>query len=118
MAEKIDRLTRVNELLKREIATEIERLVMAQSSGMLISVTEVKTSVDLRNATVGISVFGGTKTASSSAAIFKELNARKSDIQRHLARVLGFKHTPVLLFKEDRRTELGDKVLELLNDGE
>ena len=49
MAEKIDRLTRVNELLKREIATEIERLVMAQSSGMLISVTEVKTSVDLRN---------------------------------------------------------------------
>ena len=118
MAEKIDRLTRVNELLKREIATEIERLVMAQSSGMLISVTEVNTSVDLRNATVGISIFGGTKTASSSAAIFKELNARKSEIQRHLARVLGFKHTPVLMFKEDRRTELGDKVLELLNGGE
>ena len=93
MAEKIDRLTRVNELLKREIATEIERLVMAQSSGMLISVTEVKTSVDLRNATVGISVFGGTRTASSSAAIFKELNARKSDIQRHLARVLGLQET-------------------------
>lgn len=118
MAEKIDRLTRVNELLKREIATEIERLVMAQSSGMLISVTEVKTSVDLRNATVGISIFGGTRTASSSAAIFKELNARKNDIQRHLAKVLGFKHTPVLLFKEDRRTELGDKVLELLNGDE
>ncbi|MBO5823201.1 MAG: ribosome-binding factor A [Lentisphaeria bacterium] len=118
MAEKIDRLTRVNELLKREIATEIERLVMAQSSGMLISVTEVNTSVDLRNATVGISIFGGTKTASSSAAVFKELNARKNEIQRHLARVLGFKHTPVLMFKEDRRTEVGDKVLELLNGGE
>ena len=115
MADTIDRLTRVNELLKREIASEIERLVMAQSSGMLISVTEVRTSVDLRNATVGISIFGGNKTASSSAAVFKELNARKSDIQRHLARVLGFKHTPVLTFKEDRRTELGDKVLELLN---
>ena len=118
MAEKIDRLTRVNELLKREIATEIERLVMAQSSGMLISVTEVRTSVDLRNATVGISIFGGSKTASSSAAVFRELNARKSDIQRHLARVLGCKHTPVRTFKEDRRTELGDKVLELLNGEE
>ena len=118
MAEKIDRLTRVNELLKREIATEIERLVMAQSSGMLISVTEVRTSVDLRNATVGISLFGGTKRASDTTAIFRELNARKSDIQRHLARVLGFKHTPVLTFKEDRRTELGDKVLELLNGEE
>ena len=50
--------------------------------------------------------------------MFKELNARKNEIQRHLARVLGFKHTPVLMFKEDRRTELGDKVLELLNGGE
>ena len=87
MAEKIDRLTRVNELLKREIALEIERLVMAQSSGVLISVTEVRTSVDLRNATVGISIFGGKKTASENTAIFKELNARKSDIQRHLAKV-------------------------------
>ena len=115
MAEKVDRLTRVNELLKREIAVEIERLLMAQSSGMLISVTEVRTSVDLRNATVGISIFGGKKTASETSAVFKELNARKSDIQRHLARVLGFKHTPVLIFKEDRRTALGDKVLELLN---
>lgn len=118
MAEKIDRLTRVNELLKREIATEIERLVMAQSSGMLISVTEVRTSVDLRNATVGISIFGGSGKASDTSAIFRELNARKSDIQRHLARVLGFKHTPVLTFKEDRRTALGDKVLELLNGEE
>ena len=74
MAEKVDRLTRVNELLKREIAVEIERLVMAQSSGMLISVTEVRTSVDLRNATVGISIFG-TGKASDSAAVFRELNA-------------------------------------------
>ena len=117
MAEKVDRLTRVNELIKRELAGLFGRGLFS-APGMLVSVTEVNTSVDLRNATVGISVFGGTRTASASAAIFKELNARKSDIQRHLARVLGFKHTPVLTFKEDRRTELGDKVLELLNDGE
>ena len=117
MAEKVDRLTRVNELIKRELAGLFGRGLFS-APGMLVSVTEVNTSVDLRNATVGISIFGGTKTASSSAAIFKELNARKSDIQRHLAKVLGFKHTPVLLFKEDRRTELGDKVLELLNGEE
>jgi len=116
MAEKVDRLTRVNELLKREIANEIERLVIPPAAGMLISVTEVKTSVDLRNATVGISVFGGKNLPSSTAAaVFKELNLRRNDIQRHLARVLGFKHTPVLTFKPDRRTELGDRVLELLN---
>ena len=116
MPEKVDRLTRVNELLKREIANELERGTVLPSSGMLISVTEVKSSVDLRNATVGISIFGGK--AQDRNEVFKELNARKADIQRHLARVLGFKHTPVLTFKPDRRTEMGDRVLELLNGDE
>ena len=116
MPEKVDRLTRVNELLKREIANELERGAVLPSSGMLISVTEVKSSVDLRNATVGISVFGGK--VQDRNVVFKELNARKADIQRHLARVLGFKHTPVLTFKPDRRTEMGDRVLELLNGDE
>lgn len=113
MAEKIDRLTRVNELLKREIAAELNRINFPGAAGMLISVTEVTASVDLRNATVGISIFGGS--AGQRADVFRELNLQRCDIQKHLARVLGFKHTPVLCFKPDRRTELGDRVLELLN---
>ena len=114
---KVDRMTRVNELIKRELAGLIES-DRVWANNILVSVTSVNTSTDLRNATVGISIFGGKKTASENTAIFKELNARKSDIQRHLAKVLGFKHTPVLTFKEDRRTEMGDRVLELLNGEE
>ena len=113
MPEKVDRLTRVNELLKREIASEIEKSAIIPP-GMLVSVTEVVTSVDLRNATVCISVFGGEK--SRHAEIFRELNLHRTDIQKHLARVLAFKHTPVLNFKPDYRTEMGDRVLELLNE--
>lgn len=113
MAEKIDRLTRVNELLKREIADELNRINLPGAAGMLVSVTDVSASVDLRNATVGISIFGGD--AGKRAAVFRELNLHRCDIQKHLARVLAFKHTPVLNFKPDRRTELGDRVLELLN---
>jgi len=113
MPEKVDRLTRVNELLKREIASEIEKSAITPP-GMLVSVTEVVTSVDLRNATVCISVFGGEK--SRHAEIFRELNLHRTDIQKHLARVLAFKHTPVLNFKPDYRTEMGDRVLELLNE--
>jgi ribosome-binding factor A len=37
-------------------------------------------------------------------------------MQRVLARTLAFKHTPVLTFKPDRRLELGDRVLALLNE--
>ena len=112
MAERCDRLTRVNELIKRELAGLIERIA-PPAPNMLISVTEVNASVDLRNATVGISVFGGD--SGERAEVFRLLSRSRADFQRHLARSLAFKHTPVLTFKPDRRLELGDRVLELLN---
>ena len=112
MAEKVDRLTRVNELIKRELANYLEKFP-PEAPGMLVSVTEVVTSVDLRNATVSVSIFGGTAPAREE--IFKFLNSRRSDMQIVLARTLAFKHTPVLSFKPDRRLELGDRVLAMLN---
>ena len=111
-----DRLTRVNELIKREMSELISRYSISPSPSVLVSVTEVRTSVDLRNATVSVSVFGGDKIA--QRMILENLNSSRRDFQSAMARTLGFKHTPVLLFKEDRRTELGDKVLELLNGEE
>ncbi len=112
MAEKIDRLTRVNELVKRELANLMEKIT-PPAPNMLISVTEVSASVDLRNATVSVSIFGGSNA--ERAEVFRMLNAKRVDFQKHLARHLAFKHTPVLSFKPDRRLELGDRVLELLN---
>ena len=114
MAEKVDRLTRVNELIKRELANYLEKFPPATAENMLVSITEVNTSVDLRNATVSISIFGGKNN--SRADVFKELNGKRMDMQRVLARNLAFKHTPVLNFKPDHRLELGDRVLELLKD--
>ncbi|MBE6364298.1 MAG: 30S ribosome-binding factor RbfA [Lentisphaerae bacterium] len=116
MAEKVDRLTRVNELIKRELANYLEKFPVEAAENMLVSITEVNTSVDLRNATVSISIFGGKN--SNRAEVFKELNSKRSDMQRVLARTLAFKHTPVLAFKPDRRLEMGDRVLALLNDPE
>ena len=116
MAEKVDRLTRVNELIKRELANYLEKFPVEAAENMLVSITEVNTSVDLRNATVSISIFGGKN--STRAEVLKELNSKRSDMQRVLARTLAFKHTPVLAFKPDRRLEMGDRVLALLNDPE
>lgn len=114
MAEKVDRLTRVNELIKRELANFLEKFPPEAGQNMLVSVTDVNTSVDLRNATVSISIFGGTPA--ERGEIFRELNKKRLDMQRELARTLAFKHTPVLTFKPDRRLELGDRVLAMLND--
>ena len=115
MAEKVDRLTRVNELLKRELAEDITRGLIS-APGMLVSVTEVRSSVDLRNATVCISIFGGT--ASDKERVMQELDRNRIEFQRSIASKLGFKHTPVLYFKRDFRQEKGDRVLEILNGAE
>ena len=59
---KVDRLTRVNELLKRELARLIEEMP-GRPASMLASVTQVNASVDLRQATVYVSIFGGDAAA-------------------------------------------------------
>lgn len=111
MAVKVDRLTRVNEIIKREIANEIERS-LTSFAGMLISVTQVDTSVDLRNATVYISIFGGDHTARHK--VMNELGQHRHHFQQKLAKELAFKHTPVLNFQLDNSIAEGDRVFELL----
>ncbi|MGE4563482.1 MAG: ribosome-binding factor A [Victivallaceae bacterium] len=109
----VDRLTRVNELLKREIADLLERNPYPGAGSMLISVTMVKSSVDLRNATVHISVFGGRP--SEGPEVIRHLQRLRPELQRKIAADLAFKHTPVLDFRLDERLSKADKVLEMLN---
>lgn len=115
MAEKVDRLTRVNALLKREIANLLERDLLSES-GILVSIPEVRASVDLRNATVSVSMLGGDPAG--RRRVMERLREERVEIQRRLAKTLGFKHTPVLEFRQDRRTEQGDRVLAILQEAE
>ena len=109
-----DRLTRVNELIKREVSDLIYRNSISPSASVLVSVTEVRTSVDLRNATVSVSVFGGDNIA--RRMVLENLNAARRDFQSAMARTLGFKHTPVLTFRIDKRVAAGDRVFALLEE--
>ena len=111
----VDRMTRVNELIKRELAGLIES-DRVWANNILVSVTTVNTGTDLRNATVGISIFGGTKAEKQK--IMAELDQRKAKWQDDLAAELGFKRTPVLTFKTDNSIERGDRVFALLNKAE
>jgi len=113
---KVDRLERVNELIKRELADRIERSGLLDTQGMLLSVTGVKASVDLRTATVFVSIFGGDNA--KRAHLWSELLKLRGDLQKDLARTLAFKFTPVLNFVRDERIEKGDRILEILNGGE
>jgi len=92
----------------------INRFSIAPSPSVLVSVTEVRTSVDLRNATVSVSVFNGDNIINRQ--VLENLNSARKDFQSAMARSLGFKHTPVLTFRIDKRVAAGDRVLALLDE--
>jgi ribosome-binding factor A len=114
----VDRLERVNSLLKRVIAEAMFSVMQGDSVAPgLITVTEVKCGKDLRDATVKVSVFGDE--ALKEAAI-RHLRHNAKRFQQVVNREVRLKFTPRLLFQLDRSLERGDEVLAILAglDGE
>jgi ribosome-binding factor A len=106
------RMIRVNELIKREVADSIEKHI-EHKKDCLISVTEVNTTPDLRQAKVRISILGNDDAKKD---IMRTLQKKRTFIQQLLARNIALKYTPVIEFQYDSRIELGDKVLAMLNE--
>ena len=111
----VDRIARVNEILKREIAGIIEKRGMNESS-YLISVTKVHCSSCLKNAAVYISILGATKE--QEQGVIKELLRARPDIQRSMSKHVILKYTPVLHFITDKNLEDGDRVLSVIREME
>lgn len=109
-----NRLTRVNELLKREIAEDIMRMQAPGLSMTSVTVTRVDISQDLREAQVYVSVFN--ETDETATEIVRYLNKKRADIQKLVARRVKLKYTPKLYFRGDTSLEEGDHVLNLLAD--
>lgn len=106
------RLTRVNELLRREIGSYIlTRMTGELQDAPAITVTHVLTSSNLRSARVLVSILGHEE---DRAKLLQELEAHRIEIQNHTIRTVRLKYTPKLTFKLDTSLEEGDRVLELL----
>lgn len=112
MKNKPDRITRVNELIKREIADLLERKEF--NSTCLISVTEVKTSPDLRHAKIYFSFLGGDKEVHENAMKFLKQN--RVDLQQSMSHDVTLKYTPVLEFIFDKKYEEADRVLSIIDE--
>ncbi len=110
----VDRLERVNALLKRVIAESMFSVMAGDSVAPgVITVTDVKCGKDLRDATVNVSVFGDEELKTLALQHLKH-NARK--FQQIINREVRLKFTPRLTFKLDRSLEQGDAVLAILNN--
>ena len=114
----VNRLDRVNSLLKRVLAESMFSIMQGDSvQPGLITVTDVSCGKDLRDATVKVSVFGDDALKETALQHLRH-NARR--FQAVVNREVRLKFTPRLVFQLDRSLEKGDEVLALLSklDGE
>lgn len=109
----VDRLERVNSLLRRVIAEAVHQIMQGDTVAPgLITVTDVKCGKDLRDATVKISVFGDDALKETAMQHLTH-NARR--FQQIINREVRMKFTPRLVFQLDRSLEKGDEVLAILS---
>lgn len=107
------RMERVDELLKRELAKDMVSILSREGfESVLVSVTKVKTSNDLRNASVWVSVFGSDELRNK---VMGRIVHHRRDLQRMVGTHVRLKYTPLLSFKLDTSLEKGDRVLDLLS---
>ena len=109
----VDRIVRINELLKRVLADLMETLGFNEEQGRLISVTRVECASNLKSARVYISILGA-KNEEEELRIIRRLIERKAEIQALMSQEVILKYTPVLQFIHDRSVADGDRVLDLL----
>ncbi len=92
------RTEQVSELLRQDINNILVKH-FESPKGMLISVSDVTISPDLKNATAFLSIIPNNKLGSGLKAIKKE----SSRIQHKLSKQLSMKFTPRIHWKIDER---------------
>ena len=108
----VDRLVRVNELLKREIGLSLFRVVTEGDFDLsAVTITKVSVSKDLATARVLVSIRDHEK---DRGQMLERLRAYRGAIQKMVSSAVVLKRTPRLHFELDTSIEEGDRVLQLL----
>ena len=103
------RMDRVNELLKREISSVVQRDF--EFDGSLVTVNAVEVSQDLKDPRVFVGVLGGR-----GEAVIDRLNRNHGFIQGRVMKRVILKNTPVLSFVGDQSVERGVDMVNLLDE--
>lgn len=108
----VDRLIRVNALLKREIGSFLFRIIHESRFDLsAVTITRVMTSRNLRDARVFVSIRDHHEERERMLGL---LRRHRAEIQAHINATLVMKYTPRLTFELDTSVEEGDHVLTLL----
>jgi ribosome-binding factor A len=103
-------MRRVDEAMRVVLSDAIAKDLKDPRVGF-VTVTGVKTSPDLRYASVYVSVLGDEP---ARAASLEGLRSAHGFLQRRVATELSLKHTPSLTFEYDGSVDRGMRISELL----
>ncbi|PND10897.1 30S ribosome-binding factor RbfA [Akkermansia muciniphila] len=104
------RTDKVNELLRREIGTTIQRDF--EFPGTIVTVIEVEVTDDLKEGKVWVGVVGKM----TPSQVLEKLNSRHGLIQSAVARRVVLRNTPRLTFRLDDSAQRGVDLVNLLED--
>lgn len=107
-----ERMRRVNEGV-REVVSSALSGEAGDEIGGFVTITDVRTSPDLRHATVYASVFGDPAERERVLAALEDL---RIELQREIADRLRMKNTPILKFVSDDSAERATQVDDLIRE--
>ena len=105
------RISKVNELLKREIVTCVERNF--EFTDILVTIHHVETAPNLRSAQVYVGIIGDKNAAKG---VIHDLNRRSGFIQNEMMKRVVLRNTPQLKFVSDDSVERGVRVMNILDE--
>ena len=106
-----ERMRRVNEALREVLSESVADLKDPRIG--FVTVTGVRTSPDLRQATVYVSVLGSERKRDATLA---GLTSSRGILQRRVNEELHLKRTPHLLFEYDPTVERGVRLSKLIDE--
>ena len=106
------RVDRINGLLRQEISQVLARQIKDPRLNGLITITEVQTSGDLRNALVLISVMGDDEAKRSA---LEGIQSAATFLRRELRERVILRYTPFLRFALDDSIEHANRVLQMMD---
>ncbi len=104
------RVRKIEEFIKQEVGNMLLKDLKNPRLGF-VTVTGVKVTGDLREATVYVSLFGKEESKKESLLI---LNKSKGFIRKELGKRMKIYYTPEISFKEDNSLDYGMHIDEIL----
>lgn len=109
---KSNRITRVNELIQRELGLQLYRIVNdAAFNPARVTFSRVNTSADLRSGRVWVSIRGTPAEQQEHLNILKN---HRPEFQAAISKNVVLRYTPHLKFVLDHSIAEGDQVLNLI----